>query len=265
MRYRRDVFRSVTAAMTTKLPDSRSALLARLKRRIESESWPRLQMTAIVALTAGAGLAASFALLQAGIDSMALRYPLALVCAYLFFLSLLWVWLRTRDRNHGDPPDLSECVSGDFSAATPFCGEGGQFGGGGASGSFDGTPGPALVEPDVLPSVVRQAGSAVDADELAIPLVVLALLLGMALASIYIVYLAPVLFAELLLDGVLACSLYRHLRADDRPHWLATACRRTVVPFALTALFLCLTGFALTACAPEARTVGEAIAYANAH
>ena len=41
------------------------------------------------------------------------------------------------------------------------------------------------------------------------------LLLGMALASLYIVYAAPVLFAELLLDGALEAQQRRHLRRGD--------------------------------------------------
>jgi len=250
--------------MPSKLYDSRSALLARLRCRIESESWPRLQMMVIVAFTGGAGLVASFALMQAGVDSMALRYPLALGFAYVVFLCLLWLWLHTRAEDYVDVPDASGALPVDGGGVPSFAGKGGDFGGGGASGSFDDTSSSGFMDSDALPSVVREAGSAVDADELAIPLVVLALLLGMALASLYIVYAAPVLFAELLLDGVLACSLYRHLKATDSPHWLTTACRRTFLPFALTALFLCLTGFAMSVYAPDARSVGDVIAYANA-
>jgi hypothetical protein len=47
-------------------------------------------------------------------------------------------------------------------------------------------------------------GGAFDADELAIPLIALVLAIGLALASLYVVYMAPVLFAERLFDGVLS-------------------------------------------------------------
>ncbi|TCO96867.1 hypothetical protein EV684_1284 [Rubrivivax gelatinosus] len=46
-------------------------------------------MALLVALTGGFGLLASFTLLRLGLDSMALRYPLALAFAYLFFLFLI--------------------------------------------------------------------------------------------------------------------------------------------------------------------------------
>lgn len=241
---------------------SRSALLARIQRRIESDSWPRLQMVVIAGLTACAGLAASFALLLAGVDSMAMRYPLALACAYGVFLFLLWIWLRTRGQD-GDLSDPGIDLAGDDEVQPSFSGGGGQFGGGGASGRFDDIAAPEAVDGDVLPSVMREAVTAVDADELAIPLLALGLIAGMALASFYIVYVAPMLFAELLLDGVLACSLYRHLQGKDRRHWLDTACRRTLLPFALTAVFLGLAGVALEAWVPGARSLGEAITHAH--
>jgi hypothetical protein len=69
---------------------------------------------------------------------------------------------------------------------------------------------------------------------------------------------APALFAELLFDGVLSVVLYRHLRGDPQ-HWLQTAVKRTALPFALTALFLALVGAGLSAYAPGARTLGDAI------
>ena len=53
-------------------------------------------MTLLVVLTGGAGLLASFVLLHLGVDSMAVRYPLAVTIAYAVFLLLLWLWLRTK-------------------------------------------------------------------------------------------------------------------------------------------------------------------------
>jgi hypothetical protein len=79
------------------------------------------------------------------------------------------------------------------------------------------------------------------------------------LASVYVVWLAPSLLAELLLDGALSYTLYRHLRRDalGQPrHWVQTALRRTVWPFVAVAVFLAAVGAALQLCAPEAHTLG---------
>ena len=51
-------------------------------------------MMAIMILTWTAWFLCSAGLLWLGLDSMALRYPLAVGIAYLAFLGMLWAWLR---------------------------------------------------------------------------------------------------------------------------------------------------------------------------
>lgn len=247
---------------------TRSLAIVRLQRQLERKSYPRLQMGFIVALTGAAGWLCSFLLLHTGVNSMALRYPLALGGAYVAFLFLLWVWLRTSASDYADLPDLTDLVPRGSGGPLPSMasGGGGDFGGGGASGSFGGPTWDdaameAPSEPGVLSAVGDAAGSSFDADELAIPLIAIALAVGLALASLYVVYLAPALFAELLFDGVLSYTLYRRLRTADSQHWLGTAFRRTVLPFGLTAVFLVAVGAALGAYAPGAHSLSEAFHY----
>jgi hypothetical protein len=102
-------------------------------------------------------------------------------------------------------------------------------------------------------------GDVADGDELVIPLLVVALAVGLALSSLYVIYSAPTLFAELLLDGALAATLYRRLRGIETRHWVSTAVRRTLLPFAITAVFLGAVGWGLQSYAPGARSLGEAI------
>ena len=75
--------------MGARLRLTRSHAIVRLRHRLENESYPRLQMGLIVALTGASGWLASFLLLHAGMATMAWRYPLALVAAYFVFLGLL--------------------------------------------------------------------------------------------------------------------------------------------------------------------------------
>ncbi|APW36150.1 hypothetical protein RD110_02100 [Rhodoferax koreense] len=215
----------------------------------------------LVGLTGAFGLLASFVLLHAGIDSMALRYPLALGLAYLFFLFLLWLWLRTTASDYIDLPDVGELIpsgGGDVRPPVPMSsGGGGNFGGAGASRSFDTTSGVSLDEPTSSTPLGDAASAVADTDEFTVPLMVILLALGLALASFYVVYLAPSLFAEILFDGALSYSLYRHLRGAGGSHWMRTAVRRTVLPFGVTAVFVCLVGVAMAAYAPGARTIGD--------
>ena len=241
---------------------TRSLALIRLRRRLEHESFPRIQMGLVVALTGSAGLLSSFTLLHAGVESMALRYPLALVGAYVFFLFLLWLWLRTQADDYLDLPDLPNLVPNPAASdpsITFSSGGGGDFGGGGASSSFDGAGTSSFSSTDATPSIGDAAASSFDMDELAIPIIAAVLAIGLAFASLYVIYLAPALFAELLFDGALSYSLYRHLRTADDGHWLSTAFRRTALPFALTAVFLVAVGAAMAAYAPGAHSIGEVI------
>jgi hypothetical protein len=238
---------------------TRSHAILRIKRRLELDGFPRMQMSLIVGLTGAAGLLFSFILLQLGVTHMALRYPLALLLAYGVFLVLLWLWLRTQAEDYLDIPDFSGSGSGGSGDCTPaFEGGGGNFGGGGASGSFDGPTSFTPVESDASP-LSEAAGAVGDADELAIPLLVVVFALGLALASLYVVYAAPMLFAELLVDGALTYALYRRVKAADAPHWLGSAVRRTALPFVLTGVFVAAAGAAMAAYAPGAQSIGQVV------
>jgi hypothetical protein len=242
---------------------TRARAIQRVKARLMRESFPRMQMALIVAITGGFGLLASFTLLQLGVSAMAIRYPLALSFAYLLFLFLIWLWLRTNAGDYTDVPDLSDIArSTRSSECSPGIRSegGGDFGGGGASGSFDG-PGDGTDAPvsSVATDASDAVGAVVEAEEFAIPLIALALAFGIALASLYVIYIAPAVFAEVLVDGALSYALFRHLRGQDPRHWLASAVRHTAGPFAATAIFLIVVGAAMGAYAPGAKSVGQVI------
>lgn len=246
----------------------RSHAILQARRKLEAESYPRLQMTLIAALTGAFGLLSSFLLLRQGVESMVVRYPTAVLLAYLMFLFLIWLWLRTNREDYVDVPDFSSPSSG---GAGPGCGSsveavapirsggGGDFGGGGASTSFDGVGSPVDDGPGLGSDMSDAAGAFAEADELAIPLLAVVMAVGLAFASLYVIYIAPALLAEVLVDGALSYALYRYVRGDDSEHWLATAVRRTVLPFIATAIFLAAAGAGMAAYAPGARSIGEVV------
>lgn len=255
---------------------TRGSEIRRLMRKLEGDGFPRLQMFLLVMLTGTAGMAASVTLLHNGVESMPARYPLAVACAYLMFLFLLWLWLRTKADDYLDgsfdiplPSGSQDGASISIGDAPVFSGGGGGYGGGGASGSFqldDSLPSPALPEVDIPGggSVGEAVGEAIGgADEGAIPLVIALLIAALAavllFAAVYLVYLAPALFAELLVDGALSASLYRRMRGLQTRHWLESAVRRTLVPFVVTAVSLGAIGYAFQWYAPDANTLGEVI------
>lgn len=209
----------------------RQTILGRLRQRLEQRGAPRLQMTLLVALTGGAGFVCSVALLHAGMTELWLRYPLSVAAAYLMFLMLLWWWMRISAPSYIDPRDLMGLTRVDQGWDDAWSER--QRRGPSWDNVFD------LLE------------------ELGLPLLLLAALSMLLFACCYIIYTAPVLFAELMLDGVLAATLYRRLRTLDSRHWLETALRRTFMTFFMSAVLLATAGAGMSYYAPGAHTLGE--------
>ena len=247
----------------------RHHLVARMRANLERQGFPRLQMMLLVSLTGAVGFLASYTLLGMGLWQMWLRYLLAFGFAYLAFLGLLWLWLRTRGDDYCDFPDVSGVTPrGGGHDCASFQGGGGSGGGGGASGSFDAPslqPASADMGNDGVSDALGAVGDAASgADELAVPLMVILFVAALLLSSVWVVYSAPVLFAELLVDGVLAASLYRRLRGLESQHWLETAIKRTLWPFLVTCVFLVAIGWGMQVYAPGAHSIGEVMRHVGA-
>lgn len=230
---------------------------------IDKNSYPRLEMLLLVMLTGFAGFLTSYSLLYLGLDTMWLRYLVSLGAAYIVFMALLGVWLSWKtNRSSTDldgldmAPDIyfpngsTPSPTGDF-----VSGHGGDFGGGGASGEFSsGNEGEIIGE---------AFGACAQAEEAAVPLmVILALIIG--LFSIFIltfslVFSAPVLFSELLVDGMLSVSLYRRLKGIDSRHWLESAIKRTFWPFTFVTLTFVAVGLTVQHFMPHVHSLGDIV------
>lgn len=243
---------------------ARAKLVERMRERLDAQSYPRLQMSLIVSLTGLAGLLASASLLKLGLHSMAWRYPAALLIAYGAFLGLLWLWLRSRAEDWDDVANLCDAVDAGADWVSPVMrvvSRGPRGGTHNAAQSVDvGLDVPSAHMPvssdsSGLGSIDIDVG---DADELAIVLLVLAFVLALAAAALYVVYQAPVLLAEVALDGALVGSLYHRLREGERQHWLHAAWTHTRWPLLAMLLVVWLVGWGLGQAAPGAVTLGQA-------
>jgi len=238
--------------------------IQRIRGNLERDSFPRLQMLLLVTVTGASGFFASYIFLHAGLLEMWLRYLASFGAAYLMFLFLLWLWLRTKAEDYADFPDISGSPSsGTGDTGIPYGGHGGDFGGGGTTASFDAPSSDIADVGDGGSSVGDVLGSVADADEFAIPFLVLVLAGALICSSIFMIYSAPALFAELLVDGVLSASLYRKLRGLETRHWFETALRRTLWPFVLTAATVTASGWAMALYAPEAHSIADVVAHST--
>ncbi|HEV2844761.1 MAG TPA: hypothetical protein VG477_07940, partial [Thermoanaerobaculia bacterium] len=237
------------------------------------------EMSILLALTGASGFLTSFILLKSGVGSMALRYPVAVMVAYGVFLLLLRVWLAIQRDGWQEVVDLPDADAGELAlegvtsvgkgAGEGFSGGGGSFGGGGTSTSFQAPPGPLASYPPQAPMASGGEGAGLgidldfDLDEPAGLLVLLALLvLAVAVmgAAVYVLWTAPVLLAEVLVDGLIMTGLYRRLRNTEEPsHWLLGAVRRTWIPALAVAILFSFAGHLLQKAVPEARSIGPAV------
>lgn len=267
--------------------DDRERAIERVRRRLVRGGSPRLLVSFLLALTGGAGFLVSTALLRLGVTQMSVRYPLAVLSAYAVFLLLLRLWLalqrrKTRSsRSSLDPlSDMGDALPHLFDAGASAAGDaarasfggGADFAGGGAGGGWTG--GNAALS-DVGGSVggsvggnaggggsslldsVPDVGLDLDLDEGCFWIVIpIAAIVGVLVLMFYVVYVAPIFLAEILVDALLVAGLYRRLKGIEPRHWLRSVVRRTLLPALLaTALFIAA-GYLMGRIAPEAHSIG---------
>lgn len=237
-----------------KLPVNRGGEVVRARRHLQQRGWPRLQMALIVALTGAAGFLASYLLRLAGIDAMLLRYPMAVLLAYGVFLLLMWVWIRWRWDNvlDGLSPDVGGSGASPRGSAmeSPWSGAGGRSGGGGASASWN----------ESVPAGGGDAGelplTGLAEDEAGLPLLAIlglvALVATVLLASVWVVWSAPVLMAELLVDAAIAGGLYRRMQGMQQQGWWRVCVSHTIWPLLGLLLFFAMLGWLAQDLAPGA-------------
>jgi hypothetical protein len=250
---------------------------------IRRRRWIRIHVFLIGLVTFAILWGISHTLLLAGIESIALRHGVALLGAYVIYLGLLWAWCRwliSRDDGSfdiGDPGfDLSSArPSGTGSADAPVfrSGCGGDFGGGGASGSFDAADGVGEAVSAVASSgsspVGEVASTAAEvigsADEGAVVLVPVALAIGVAVGLATVLGFAVFgLFGVEVLMGVAVEIAFASaggalaLKAQ-REGWLGHAVRRTVGPMAIVLAITVLTGLSIGHWLPGVKTLPQVL------
>ncbi|USI99892.1 hypothetical protein MUG10_18080 [Xanthomonas prunicola] len=240
------------------MSDRRRFTIEHARRHLERDGWPRLQMSAIVSITATGGLLASFLLRNAGVDAMVVRYPMATLVAYGLFLLLMWAWVRWR--NDVDGELVSDCVDLGSSAAqdtSGWAGNGGNSSGAGRSGMWSAPSG----------SISDTSGDGALPDfidgEVGLPILALLAVLAAAavaiVAAAWVVWSAPVLMAELLVDAALAGGLYRRMRGVQVQGWWWLCVRHTLWPLLGVLMFFIVVGAVAQHTAPHATTLLEAV------
>lgn len=221
----------------------RRRVLRGLRIYFANQRWPRLVMSGVLALAGGIGFLSAVLMLHAGIERMWLRYPLAVLVAWIAFLGLVRLWVVIEGRLFVPDEEMERlCREGDDPGEMPSHGETtGEF----WARWFDilGNWGPPDTDADgCLVSIALWVGGG---------------LLLIVVAGIFVVVAgAPMLIAEIFLDAILVAALYKRMAQLDRRWWLTGAMDRTWFPVLWTMITLGLAGFAIQQIAPEAKSIG---------
>lgn len=219
----------------------------------------RFHIALILIGVSSSGLIFSELLLEAGVRSMLIRYPIVLALSYLMFFIFIKIWLlyiqRTSSSNLSDDglchpvfiPGGGSAPVG--SAADLTIPGGGEFGGGGASGDFTDSSiagdVPAGTSNVISKAVVTQSGESsclpdtpdIDLDKGGIVLIALGILLALILgAGFYLIYAAPAILSDAALQVIMASSLYKASKKMDDPDWVGSIFKATWIAFAIVAV-----------------------------
>lgn len=243
----------------------------------------RFHMSAILLATALSGVLASKLFLVLKVENFVIRYPLAVLFAYLiFFLCIkLWLWYvaprKKMSTNLADWLDIpSPSSSGSGGGNVPsFHGDGGEFSGSGASASFDAhstvlseTPIATISEGssgivDGVGGAVGEAAGALGEEGGIIGIVIIAVLAAVVAAilgsAIYVISEAPIILSEAAFEGLLAASLVKKARIIDDEDWIGSIFKTTWKPFATTFAVALIAAFILHTFFPEATKLSEVI------
>jgi hypothetical protein len=232
----------------------------RFERRIVHAYFVRFHMTLILTAVIASGVLTSKGLLELGVRSLRLRYPVAVLASYLVFLLLVrvWIWyvsLRTAAALSVGNFDLGS-VDGSYfthgSGGSVHFG-GGSSGGGGASDSWDiDTPSPSTASASFgsKSSFDFDLGGG-DDDGWLVLLLLVALVFAIVGAGGYLVYAAPHILPEAALQAVLASS-FRSVAKEGRHNWMTCVLRSTAFPFGVVLILAAMLGWEAHRHCPEA-------------
>jgi len=250
---------------TVPATSSPGGIAQKFKERILHTYFVRCDMSLILAVVVASGVGASKLLLECGVHSLPVRYPLALLISFLAFLLLIkvWIWYVFCRKTGG--VDLSGVdpggspISGGGGGASPgsFHFGGGDSGGGGASDSWE--EGGSVHE---APHISSSSGGGFDldlGDDFAIILLVAALVLAIAGASGYLIYAAPHILPEAAWQATLATGLARVAKPTDHQGWLKGVLRSSAIPFVVVLVFVVALAWVTHNHCPSAVKLAEAL------
>ena len=243
--------------------------------------------------TVCAGFLATKILLVLHVENVMLRYPFAVIFAYLIFFISLKLWLKyvafahVSQKLHNNSSHLSDVLpgmpgsgspSGSFQAGDVFAGGGGEFSGAGASGSFadfqsafadcgsgvlsggiDAGDGIGDVVGDAVGGVAEGLGEEGGIVAIVVCVVLATMMAVVVGAGVYLFYEAPFILSEAAFEFILAASLVRGTKRIDRSDWRGSVFKTTSIPFFITLALATLAGYLMHHYFPDVTRISDLI------
>ncbi len=228
----------------------------------------------IVTATFLAGLVTTKLLMMSGVDLLWLRYALAVCAAYLTFLVLIrmWIWYVCQGGGGGEDSAIDLFVRGMDKVEWVEIGGGGQFGGGGASGTWEAADGaPVELEISTAPAKLASSGGGgsdksgclsfdIGGDEGCFVVILLAVFVGVLLiAGGWVIYAAPAILGEAVFEVLLAAALVRRTKKLAATGWAGSVFKSTVWIFVAVLTIAVVLGWYTQKSCPDARRIRDAI------
>lgn len=212
---------------------------AALRRYFQKRSAPRTIVSLLLILTGFFAFLVSYASLRFGLTQMWIRYPVALLAGYAFFLGLLRLWVELeRSRFNPDAAEIKEFVREERRSAKT------------SRRKYESRP--SWLDYLDVPNLL-------DFDEGCLPALLGVIAIGLVVFLVTAVAAMPALLAEVFVDVFIVSVFYRRLRIAAQEHWLGTALRKTWWLALMAAALLSLAGWALETAAPGSHSIGPAI------
>jgi hypothetical protein len=212
----------------------------------------------------------SHLLLVLGMGMLGLRYVLAILAGYGVYLLLVRWWARRLVERREtsldasvDAGDLSVDVGGGTHDAPMRSGEGGDFGGGGASGDFgEALDGSTEAAGEVAGNVLEGAASADEGIVLVIPLALVAFvgwLLVLVFGSLLMMFFGIEVLLAVAVELAFAYAAGRSAVVMAREGWLGAAWRLTRKPLLVILLGVFVLGWSINHWVPGAQSLPQAV------
>jgi hypothetical protein len=241
----------------------------RFQRRIAQRFFVRFHMSLILTAVIASGVLSSKGLLELGVHSLRLRYPLAVLASYVVFLLLvrIWIWyIRvcctgvrvSGGGNSGSGGNISIDLDGEGidSGTGGFRGfGGGDSGGGGATGSWDSDVASEPTSSSWLPDLDIGGG---DDNGWLVLLLLAALVLAIVGAGGYLVWAAPHILPEAASQAILAPVL-AHAARKQQHTWIDGVFRSTWIPLLIILILATALGWAAHHHCPAATRLIDAV------